>query len=715
MALTITKITGIGNPPTAIQVEGTVSGCEKVYVTVSCSTDPVVAIDIPTGGSHPWSITYKNNLGCDCGAQVTASASCVSGLPAGATLTKTLPLTCDPPGCCDEVTITVDTEPLPCFRAGGGAIVILFSAALSPQGCTGPLEWKVTDLSTGTVIWPFTPGGSTFSYAFASAGTYKVNVKVQQASSCDDPLLTDSVTFTLVDCSTCAVAVSGPQTTPCTDGPPTPSQTYTATSTPAFAGPYTWEVRKPPMSPPFHQSQGGASFTFPFPGPGTYKVSVSIQTQGCTNPTASDSVIVTVPPCCPEILGPLISSPGNCTADRLRRRVTLDAMVNGSGVTQFVWTCGDGMTLTLPGSTGPQTTHEYAPGTYNVNLKVVGPGNCEANFPVQIVVDPCCPAVTDINVSPGSCPPGATTRPVTLSAQVAGSGMSSFDWNFGDGSPVVMSTAPTAPSHNYAAPGNFTAVVTAHTPNCPEVSATKSFTVAACPTTGGGGGFGLPSCAALLWAAIIFMLIGGGVSIVGCILAHFFPQAGLIVEIVGVALFAVGVILFLIWWVVCRLLTACAVILAVRAFVIVLIVVFAAIAVIIAIIAIFTPAFWPCAAAATAYGFSWGAVLAMLDWLAQDRKCIILNPSGGSSAAASSSGLTSSDSSTRLRVSDFSQRTVQAPAGWGDVIQSATSAIGIQPCAKCQERAERLNAKFPFGTTRRSPVLPGHSRAEYVR
>ncbi len=52
MAVTITKISGIGgNPPTGIQVEGTASGCEKVYVTVSCSTDPVVPIDIPTGAT----------------------------------------------------------------------------------------------------------------------------------------------------------------------------------------------------------------------------------------------------------------------------------------------------------------------------------------------------------------------------------------------------------------------------------------------------------------------------------------------------------------------------------------------------------------------------------------------------------------------------------------------------------------------------------------
>src|SRR3990172_8202208 len=111
MALTITKITGIGgNPPTAIQVEGTVSGCEKVYVTVSCTTEPVVPIDILTGGTSLWSITYKNNNRCLCGAQVTVSASCVLGMPAGDTQTVNLPLICD---ACPTLTITAD-PPGPC-------------------------------------------------------------------------------------------------------------------------------------------------------------------------------------------------------------------------------------------------------------------------------------------------------------------------------------------------------------------------------------------------------------------------------------------------------------------------------------------------------------------------------------------------------------------------------------------------------------------------
>src|ERR1041385_1426025 len=122
MAVTIDKITGIGgSPPTHVHVEGTATGCEIVYVTVSCSNDPVAPINVPSGATEPWSVTYNNTNGCRCGDLVTASASCTLGFPAGDTQTVTLALDCDPP-CCDEVTVDIDTDPLPCLPVGGGTV-----------------------------------------------------------------------------------------------------------------------------------------------------------------------------------------------------------------------------------------------------------------------------------------------------------------------------------------------------------------------------------------------------------------------------------------------------------------------------------------------------------------------------------------------------------------------------------------------------------------
>jgi hypothetical protein len=308
MTVKITKITGIGgNPPQYIRVEGEVDGCEALKVTTGC-TQGVWLCPISVGGHSPWSLEVPNDSNCSCGSSVDVWAVCSLGAPADAKIKATLSptnltLICDPPppaGCCDEVTITIDTKPLPCYPVKGGTVSVQFSAALSPKGCTGgPFEWKVTNLSTvpQSVIQPFTPGAAIFSYPFAGAGTYKVNVKVQQAGTCDDPLLTHSVTFTINPCTPCSVVVKGPQQTPCTDGAPTSQQTYTATTSSPFAGSYTWEVRNTLTSQLVYQGNGGASFDFPFPGPGTYKVGVSLVTNGCDTASVSDSIVVNVPPC----------------------------------------------------------------------------------------------------------------------------------------------------------------------------------------------------------------------------------------------------------------------------------------------------------------------------------------------------------------------------------------------------------------------------------
>jgi PKD repeat protein len=630
-------------------------------------------------------------------------------------LTVTIVAQCTTTGC---PTIVVDPPQVSGQCVNGKRTITLTSHITAPAGQGVFAQWDYGDgtVGPGIVVNAASTLTNTQTHDYAP-GTYTASLNILSPTGCP-PVPPVQVVVPPCTPPTCTLVVTGIAVQVGACDPVTGMRTVTATGSvnnndPADRYYWQWDANPALIGLP---AATGTTQLHPYAAPGSGQTTYTITLMVMRSSTCVSTATKTVPidGCgagCPEIISTLIDSPGVCTPDRLRRKVTLDATVSGSGVTQYVWTFGDGTTLTLPGSAGPQTTHEYAPGTYTVNLKAVGPGSCESNFPSQIVIDPCCPQVTDINIAPGTCPAGATSRPVTLSAQVAGTGMSSYDWDFGDGSPAATSTTPIAPTHNYAAPGSFTAVVTVHTPNCPDVWASKSVSVAAC-TKSPNGGSGLPSCAALLWAAIFFMLIGAIVSVVGCILSHFFPPAGLIVGIIGIVIFAIGVILFLIWWIICRLFTACAVILAVRAFVMVLIAVFAVIAIIIGIVAIFTPAFWPCAAAATVYGFAWGGILAMLDWLAQNRGCIILNPAGGAPSASSSSGLTSSGGltsaggSTRLRASDFSQMTTQVPAGLGDVVKSMTSAIGIQPCATCHERAERLNARFPFGTAPKPSVGP---------
>ncbi|MCM3872024.1 MAG: PKD domain-containing protein [Pyrinomonadaceae bacterium] len=202
MPIKITKITGIGgNPPTHITVDGTVTNCDEVYVKVTCTDEEVKLIKTPKGG--PWSATFSNDRGCGCGESASASAACSRNM-AGA-VKETMLIACDPPPpvCCDRLSISIDTNPLPCIPTGGGTVSIRCSATLWPKGCTGPFEWEVSNSSTGTVIQPFTPGSSTFSYAYSAAGTYQVTVRVKQANSCSAPILTDKIKLTIIECAPC--------------------------------------------------------------------------------------------------------------------------------------------------------------------------------------------------------------------------------------------------------------------------------------------------------------------------------------------------------------------------------------------------------------------------------------------------------------------------------------------------------------------------------
>jgi PKD repeat protein len=475
---------------------------------------------------------------------------------------------------------------------------------------------------------------------------------------------------------------------------------------------------------------------YPASGSGTTPAVIAVVVRRGADCVAARSVQVDVQGCggCPTITSVDVVADPPCTADRQRRTVTLGATINGSAVDSYIWDFGDGTSATLPGAGGPQTTHAYPPGTYTVTLTATGPAPCTTQRSATVTVDACCPEVAALTVTPGTCPPGAAVRPVALTATVAGTGVTSYTWSFGDGTPDATTSGPAAPSHNYS-PGSYAATVRATTPGCPDSTFTSTVTVAGCPPVGGGGGGGggSISCAVLLWIAMFLILAGCILAVLGCILSNTFPQAGLILLIIGAALFVLGWLLFGLWLLICSSFTACSVILAVRDFVIALIFVFAVAAAVLAALALFGITFlWPCAAAAAAAGLNWGAILAILDKVAQARGCLIVNPSGGTSGASSSAGFQSAGSESTVRsagdVSDAGRSSVvgqprdrvgaasalapamaastasgpgvapssSRPQGLGDVIKGVTTAMGIAPCAPCQARAEQLNRLMPL-------------------
>ena len=388
---------------------------------------------------------------------------------------------------------------------------------------------------------------------------------------------------------------------------------------------------------------------------------------------------------------------------------------DGQGWLGLLATAGGGVLMTQSGRYNVAVSADYAhnsglpldPVTGEVECNTTGSDGFDiAGIPLN------CQTLNGINVTTSPIPcalAGSITATIDFQATGTNLGPGPYEWDFGDMPPGnTLTTMTPSAQHVYSAPGSFLLKVKIPAVgNCMPRDWTSGITIDPCPTRPPPT-TGSLSCAILLWVSLIVMLVGAVVSLVGCILAHWFPQAGLIVGIIGVALFLLGALLFLIWWIVCRFLTLCAVILAARDFVRVLIAIFAVIAIVLAIIAWFgIPAFWPCAGMAAVYGFAWGGVLAMLDFIADSVGCLIRNPSGGSSSASSSSGLTDAAQEYRLRSSDFMQRRpATAIVGLGDMVSSVALAMGVQPCRGCVRRADMLNRRFPLaaGEDRRRPL-----------
>ncbi len=146
-----------------------------------------------------------------------------------------------------------------------------------------------------------------------------------------------------------------------------------------------------------------------------------------------------------------------------------------SGNTTYAWNFGDGNT-----STQANPTHSYATGgTFNVTLTVTnGPGCTSTTNATVTMLDIPNVAISgdDGDGDLSYCLlPGDPTTSETVTFFNTTTGAVSYDWDFGDGSPIVT-TASNAPLlHTYTSYGTFTVTMTAtHANGC---TATQTLTV----------------------------------------------------------------------------------------------------------------------------------------------------------------------------------------------------------------------------------------------
>ena len=148
----------------------------------------------------------------------------------------------------------------------------------------------------------------------------------------------------------------------------------------------------------------------------------------------------------------------------------------GSPIQSVTIDYGDGSSDNLGAVSGTITVqHVYGDeGSYRPTVTAVDSAGTSVTASTVIFVQPLLVSVTASNGTPG-----ATTTPVTLTANVspAGSSVASYTWTFGDGTTQTTGTAMT--THNYpnAPSRNYTVRVTARTATGGSASGTTTVTI----------------------------------------------------------------------------------------------------------------------------------------------------------------------------------------------------------------------------------------------
>ena len=546
-----------------------------------------------------------------------------------------------PSACWDDIAVS-HPDPIPCAPPGG-TVHLSFSAAVTPAtpAYAGPYLWRL--LRGMTVLQPWTSGTAAFDRDLPAGVDYKVSVRVQQPDSCPEGDLLDAFTFTVPACTPCAIAIGKPPPIPCSTGGTTTAVQFTASTTMGYSGPFTWEVfdlsNPDPQAPPISQATSGTTFSTTFPGPGRYRVTVSFATQGCPNKTASNGVDVIVPDCnCPILTGTLTATATSPCQYEFAVGVTLPP---GKPVT-YAWNFGDGTTTT---TSTPATTHTYTGnGPRHVTVRITATGCADVDASTDLTVSGCTPAGTPPHLGGCSLVAGAGTGSVTITfdqAVDAASASNASNYSVSINGGAIFTPAAGSVSYDAAARSATITGLTINPGNSVEVrvsglTSATGVTMPATETTSCSAPGGPPVdptpptsfCAALLWTALILILAGSALAVVGCVIANWFPQAGLVLQIIGAALFVIGWLAFGLWLLFCSATTACQVLLAVRTFVAWLIGVFAGIAVVLFFLGFLFPSFRLCAGYAFAAGLNWGAIRVIIDGIAYRNNCLIENPNG---------------------------------------------------------------------------------------
>lgn len=408
----------------------TTTGCrDTARQTITVQPIPLPTFTAsPTGGCMPLTVTLTNttpldptylyiwNYGNGAPPETTYTPSAPT-YTTGGTYTVSLEVV-TPAGCRRTSTQTITVSPKP---------VASFSAL--PTACQGAaVSFSNTSTGATSYQWDFGDGSPVSTVAspthvFSAAGTYTVQLIAQSGAGCRDtttrtiqiyPKPTADFSFT-VECL----------------GSPT---TFTDLSVGAVAWQWTFGDGSPIAT--------AQNPTHTYAAAGTYTVQLIVTSADGCKDTITKSVPVNTTP------NPNFSASTACLG-----QATVFTDLTPGTPTSWQWDFGDGS----PISTVQNPTHTYtAPGTYTVKLVVSLGSGCTDSITKPVTVHP---VPTAGFTATSAC---AVDEAVTFTN--TSSGATSYQWDFGDGSPISTAANPT---HTYATGGTYTVqLIAINAPGC---------------------------------------------------------------------------------------------------------------------------------------------------------------------------------------------------------------------------------------------------------
>lgn len=312
-----------------------------------------------------------------------------------------------PAGCRKTFSQTISALPLPTASFVAPPTACALSVVSFTNGSAGASSYN-WDFGDGVGVSTATSP----SYAYASPGTYTVTLVAVSGSGCRDTFQRNITIY------------------------PRPSADFSYTVECVGAATQFTDQSSGAVSWVWDFGDGSPTSSLQNPthlyaAAGTYVVRLIVaNADGCRD-TITKSVPVNARP------SPDFSFSVAC----LGQPTTFTDLTPGAP-TGWQWDFGDGS----PISTLQNPTHTYAaPGTYNVKLVVIAGSGCVDSLTKPVTVKPV-PAASFTAAS--AC---ALDQPVSFNN--TSSGASSYEWNFGDGTP---SSADVNPIHFYVAGGTYT-------------------------------------------------------------------------------------------------------------------------------------------------------------------------------------------------------------------------------------------------------------------